>query len=93
MKNINDITFDNNLEQYQSEIENINRKFERLNHDKSVQKLYKRYLKAKDNIEVRFNKVTDNINKYKIIDTENYTSILRKNNSKNNKYQFDVGLC
>ena len=55
--------------------------------------LYKRYLKAKDNIEVRFNKVTDNINNYKIIDTENYTSILRKNNSKNNKYQFDVGLC
>ena len=92
MKSINDITFDSLMEDYQSEILNINKKFEQLDSDKSFQKLYHKYLKSKNNIRVYYNKITDNINNYKMIDTKNYAFGIKKN-SRNGSYQFDGRFC
>lgn len=90
MKSMKDITFDEDLlEKYQSEIENINKKIEQLNNSKSFQKLYKKYLKTKESIEFHYNKINDDINSYKIIDTKSYAVGLKNSN----KYQLDGRFC
>lgn len=55
MKKIEDINFDKDdiISKYQKEIDEINRLYKELNNDKSIQKLYKKYLKKKE----KFNKI------------------------------------
>ena len=91
MKSIDKITFDDNLlDDYQNEIDRINKKIDQLNHDKSFQKLYKKYLETKNNIEVHYNKINNRLNDYKKINTIRFNL---KNDKIINSSQFQGKFC
>lgn len=78
MKKIEEVLFDKDLStKYKNEIEEINNLCKELDKDRSIQKLYKKYLKTKKNKQINYNKLIS-------------TALIRKNGIPNNSLKMSV---
>lgn len=89
MKRLEEITFDDDLLiEYKQEIEEINNMCEELDNDKSFQRMYKKYLKAKKKRNFNYNKLNNSVSCKKEISN----NILKTSVSKKENYVTDVQL-